>query len=447
MLDRLPMLACLAVCLSATLSLPVAARADEPPRVDVLRTAEPSRAIGHSRTIRSRVLGTPDAPTERSVRIYLPPSYSELRSARYPVLYMVDGDYSFHYVTGLIEQMSSISEQIPEMIFVALDDGGKTAYRQQMAPSIGEAPGDASLFLRYLEDEVIPLVETEYQTAGYRGLVGHSMGGLFTVAALLEKPSLFDVYIAISPSLWWQEQALVAHAETVFGAAPELEARLYVTVADERGMGVLGFADLLDRAAPPGLLWRFERHLDENHGSVGVPTLRTALRADWGGFALSGAEFRAATGAEAIIGRYRALAERLDTDFLLPPRVLGQIVGAYRRDGETEQITQLEASVAEHFPLSLPLLHLALAADHAARDEHREAAGIYGRLVEQHRTSYTAWSGLALAQAALGDREALTSIGKALIHGEASGARQWQINQLWADRKRVDELLREPRPE
>ena len=77
--------------------------------------------LGQTDRLQSKILNE-----ERAIRVFLPASYGALASSRYPVLYMVDGDYHFHYLSGLLEQMSSISEQIPELILVAIDDKGKT---------------------------------------------------------------------------------------------------------------------------------------------------------------------------------------------------------------------------------------------------------------------------------------------------------------------------------
>ena len=41
-----------------------------------------------------------------------------------------------------------------------------------------------------------------------KGLVGESLAGLFVVTFLV-KPDLFDFYIAMDPSLWWNDAALV----------------------------------------------------------------------------------------------------------------------------------------------------------------------------------------------------------------------------------------------
>lgn len=391
-------------------------------------------------SIQSKVLGE-----ERHIRVFLPPSYGELDHSRYPALYMVDGDYHFLYLSGLLEQMSSISEQIPETILIAIDDHGKSSYLHDMAPTLesedGEEPGGASRFMEFVETELIPFVEGKLRVSDYRVLAGQSMGGLFTVATLLEKPGLFDAFIAISPSLWWHDQALVAEAERVFEANQDLASRLHLTVADERGMGVLGFADLLDRAAPPGLTWDFERHLDENHGSVGLPSMRTALRQEFEGFVLSREEFYALDGPEAVVGHWTKLRDKRG-DFLLPPRVVSDVLHFYQRKNLAAELERFEDTVAAEFPTSLPVVRMARAASYLEAEAWQSAYDLYRKVVADEPNAFNAWSGIALAAAHL-DRadEARKAIEHALELAPSRGARVWQINQLQADRRQVLELV------
>ena len=83
--------------------------------------------IGQKFTLKSTIL-----KTERAYNVYLPPSYfSANDKATYPVIYVIDGDYNFHYLTGLIEQLSNIGSKIPEMIVVGVSDIGQEDYWQQ----------------------------------------------------------------------------------------------------------------------------------------------------------------------------------------------------------------------------------------------------------------------------------------------------------------------------
>ncbi|WNJ93120.1 alpha/beta hydrolase [Bosea sp. 685] len=74
------------------------------------------------------------------------------------------------------------------------------------------ATGGAAEMLDFIADEVMPVIERRFTTDGARrALVGHSFGGLFVLHALFNRPALFSAYLAASPSIWWQERAILDH--------------------------------------------------------------------------------------------------------------------------------------------------------------------------------------------------------------------------------------------
>ena len=69
--------------------------------------------------------------------------------------------------------------------------------------------GKADKFLEFLKSELFPYVESNYRTQPYRIITGWSLGGLFTVFTYLEHPEYFSAYLAISPSLWWDNESML----------------------------------------------------------------------------------------------------------------------------------------------------------------------------------------------------------------------------------------------
>jgi predicted alpha/beta superfamily hydrolase len=155
-------------------------------------------AIGEIATIHSKVLGE-----ERPLYIYTHRAYGEDQS-RYPVAYVLDGEWNFHQVSGVIDLLSS-REAIPWMIVVGIPNVDRM---RDLSPSpIKEQPhsGGAAAFRRFLREEVFPFVEARYRTEPFRLLVGHSLAGLFTVDTLLREPELFSAYLAVGPYLIWDD--------------------------------------------------------------------------------------------------------------------------------------------------------------------------------------------------------------------------------------------------
>jgi len=72
---------------------------------------------------------------------------------------------------------------------------------QEIEFNILQAGGNK--FLDFMEDELIPRIEKAYPASSYRTFVNHSFVGLSVINALINRQHLFNYYVAIDPSLWW----------------------------------------------------------------------------------------------------------------------------------------------------------------------------------------------------------------------------------------------------
>ncbi len=243
--------------------------------------------IGETVEIQSQILSE-----ARPLIIATPPSY-EASEERYPVLYLLDGSAHFQYTTGVVNFLAA-NDRMPEVLVVAIPNTDRT--RDLTPPSQVEddaitfpTHGGADDFLRFISDELMPWVERTYRTRPYRILVGHSFGGLFAIHTLITRPDVFNAYIAISPSLQWNEQHLVAQAEGFFENMPELTADLYMTTGNE-GAALLGgvrkLSGVLDEKAPRGFRWGFRWMEEESHNSVPLRSTRQGLEAIFEGWSL-----------------------------------------------------------------------------------------------------------------------------------------------------------------
>lgn len=225
--------------------------------------------VGDAYSIRSTVLNE-----NRRIMIHLPAGY-EGSEQIYPVLYLLDPEDHFVHVSGAVDFLASRG-RIPPMIVVGVANTRRdrdltpaaniTTYREDL-PALGrtlsmdvQGSGGAELFRTFLKTELMPWVEDEYRTADYRVLAGHSFGGLFAVDAFAADPGLFNAYIAASPSLWWDEEALVKRRGRQFpdlGAGPRW---LSLSTGSEEGGAMLGGLDhlaaVLEISAPTSLRWR-----------------------------------------------------------------------------------------------------------------------------------------------------------------------------------------------
>jgi hypothetical protein len=163
--------------------------------------------IGEKFQIESRVLA------ETRTYVVHTPDYYKKRTDAYPVLVLLDAENNFAYTSAAVHLLSA-NGRIPAMIVVGINNTDRTRDMTPSRPasSFGGASwtgGGADKFLSFIADELLPTIDRNYRTRPYRVLIGHSLGGLFAVYALLNRPEVFKGYIVTSPSLWWDDQALM----------------------------------------------------------------------------------------------------------------------------------------------------------------------------------------------------------------------------------------------
>lgn len=171
-----------------------------------------SITIGESVVIQSDIL-----EQERQLNIYLPQQYNPDSSSLYPVIYVLDGslDEDFIHIAGLTQFHSfPWLHKVPPCIVVGIANVNR--YHDFTYPSnekesvkINPDNGGSSEFIAFIEQEVQPYINSHYKTDTITTLIGQSLGGLLASEILIKKPDLFDHYLIVSPSLWWDNQSLL----------------------------------------------------------------------------------------------------------------------------------------------------------------------------------------------------------------------------------------------
>ncbi|WP_244890707.1 alpha/beta hydrolase [Luteibacter rhizovicinus] len=229
------------------------------------------------------------SPAEtRVINVYKPPGY-EASQARYPVLYMPDGGMQedFPHVAEAVDAGIRAGEVQP-LILVGIENTerrrdmtGPTSVASDMA--IAPHVGGSAAFRTFIAKQLIPEIGRRYRVDGHRGIIGESLAGLFAVECFLLEPELFDTVIAISPSLWWNNGALLDQAATLLRNQPKGSRRLYLASADEDNIApnVEKLANVLTADAPKGLDWIYVRRPDLQHDTIykalETPALRRAF--------------------------------------------------------------------------------------------------------------------------------------------------------------------------
>ncbi len=259
------------------------------------QTKDNRLVIGNVDSVYSNILGE-----KRKIWIHVPDTSNNTiyGSARhFPVVYLLDGDAHFYSVVGMIQQLSEINgNQIcPDMIVVGIPNTDRT--RDLTPTHVGKSfymdsnatktSGGGEKFIAFLEKELIPYIDARYPTSPYRMLIGHSFGGLLVVNTLIHHPELFNTYVAIDPSLWWDHQKLLKQAEVDFDQKKYSNKNLFLAVANtmQKDMdtvrvindtanntlhirSILEFAKYLGNRPGTGIRYSWKYYNDDNHGSV-----------------------------------------------------------------------------------------------------------------------------------------------------------------------------------
>ena len=261
--------------------------------------------IGKIDSVYSKILNE-----QRKIWIYTPDmtSGNHDTSQHYPVLYLLDGDAHFTSVAGLVQQLSQANGNtvLPEMIVVAIPNTDRTrdltpthivSDLPMMDSNFSKTSGGGGNFVSFIEKELMPHIDSAYQTAPYKILVGHSFGGLTVMDALANRTKLFNAYIAIDPSMWYDHQHFLAAIERKLKEQKYSDTRLYVGIAntmpdgmtlnklkkdtsnDTRHIRSIFAMDKFIKTNPQnGLKYASKYYSDDNHGSVPLASEYDGLR-------------------------------------------------------------------------------------------------------------------------------------------------------------------------
>lgn len=268
--------------ISLTLSACTPQSADiKAPKLETTSAGQPL-IMGETYTLSSTILNM-----DRRITIRLPEGwmgYNDGEARNYPVVYVIDGgpDQDFPHLAGL-SQSREINDTFSPFILVGIETVNR---RYQITPPVSDIdtyeaemrakPGGSSDFRSFIREELKPWIEAKYRTSGRNAVIGESLGGLFIIETLMEDPNLFDDYIAINPSLWWNNMTYGIEADRRLPSILENK-RLYLTSAEEGYLheaGIKALVETLEQKTSTGLLWSYyalagqETHASAYHGTA-----------------------------------------------------------------------------------------------------------------------------------------------------------------------------------
>ena len=218
--------------------------------------------IGKIDTFHSKLLNE-----ERKLWVYVPTVSEFNPKHNYPAVYLLDGDDHFLSVMTMIQQLSEIQRNtiLPQMVLIGIQNTDR------------ERDFGGKLFTSFIEKELIPHIDSLYSTSQYRILIGHSLGGLFTIETFINHTQLFKSYISIDPSI---NQEVLKQADKVLKEKDFTDNSLYLAIANSpavffedtsannRYRAMLRLTDYIEANKKNNLNFSWKFYKDDDHASV-----------------------------------------------------------------------------------------------------------------------------------------------------------------------------------
>ena len=231
-------------------------------------------------TIDSKILGE-----TRVINVWTPPNYNS-QNDTLPVLYMPDGGVvqeDFPHIANTLDKLLEV-DSIPPFILVGIENTERG--RDLTGASQEEADAEycpltdgAKNFRAFITDELMPEINKNYSTTNQKGIIGESLAGLFVMETFFIAPETFNFYIAMDPSLWWNNHYLEQQAVTYLDAFPEAQTKLWFagSTAEDISVHTNNLAKSLEQHAPENLTWTYSEEKDEQHNTIFRATKEKAL--------------------------------------------------------------------------------------------------------------------------------------------------------------------------
>jgi predicted alpha/beta superfamily hydrolase len=224
--------------------------------------------IGDKISFESKVLN------ERKTIVVIPPyNYKDSPDEKFPVVYVLDPGNNLFATFGIVNYYSDMLKIMPRMIIVGIVSNDRE--RDYLPTPSQEQPtgGGADKFLHFINSELVTLIDSTYPANSERCIIGHSAGGLFAIYALKNQPELFNSFICIDPSLWYNDQSCIKEMPEFLKNNKNIKKSIFISLSNEKEMGVFSFIEVLEKYAPEGFNWDYIHYKNETHNSLGFKSI------------------------------------------------------------------------------------------------------------------------------------------------------------------------------
>ena len=241
----------------------------------------------------------------RDFWVKLPENYNSKSGAKYPVIYLLDG-FSLQSTLEVVYD-NYMGHYLPPMILVGIAnrnhrtrDLTTSQTKMWQGDEMNPETGGADKFTEFIEKELIPYIDKTFPTTNYRTLIGHSYAGLFTINMLVNHRELFQNYIAIDPSLDWDDMKLLKQAKKSLASESYKGKSLFVSLAAEQlhmmdetvtfenlmentseftlfPRSIVEFSKFAESHKESGLNFSWKVYPEDLHGTVPMPSMMDGL--------------------------------------------------------------------------------------------------------------------------------------------------------------------------
>ncbi len=220
----------------------------------------------------------------RTINVWKPSDYDSSADT-FPVLYMADGGIQedFPHIANTIAKLVE-SKKIPPILLVGIENTqrrrdltGPTHIKEdkEIAPVVG----GSEKFRAFIKDDLFNEISRRYRTNNKKGIIGESLAGLFVMETFLHDADMFDFYIAMDPSLWWNNQYEVKTAKESLARMTKAPKKVWFASSGEKDTfkATENPSQVFKSNAVKNIKWQYDSEPEETHATIFRATKEKAL--------------------------------------------------------------------------------------------------------------------------------------------------------------------------
>lgn len=362
--------------------------------------AETEITLKNTKTINSGteiLIDSTSLGEERSILISLPKEY-EKSTRKYPVLVTLDGDFFFKLTSSITEHLA-YSHQMDDSIVVAIPQK-KRHYELK-----GTGAND---FIKFLDNEVLPLIKNNYRTNEHNTIIGHSLGGSLVINLMINNTELFDAYIAISPVIGTDETTSLDDIESFLKTQKNKSLFFYLSKGNESGhykntIPLIG--NKIEKKSNLNHRYFYKHYESENHGSVPLPSMIESLNLLYDGWIMpemselssfnSTDDIEKLGGYKQVEKYYSKYAKKLGVDFFVPYIVYSRFAWTFYKENQHEKLKTLVKDKGKDSNSERVNYYLSQA--YISSEKYKHAIDIIQLDLKHHPSHVLGWSSLGQA--------------------------------------------------